>query len=286
MGYLLSASPYHAGLDRSGPVKRLFLTLLLLCSLGIPEAHAERPRMSAQDAYELGLRYLKRGYYVKALEQLNRVRTYYRDDPYALKAELAIADVHFKKSEWDAARVAYDEFQRAHPRYRDLDYVVYRLGLTLYHKAPSVAARDQTWTRQAVDAWTRFGARFPESTWRTEVDQDLAKARARLARKELLVARFYARREAWQSVVGRIEPMLRQYPDCPDQDEALGLLGVGYAKLGQLDMAQAVATRLQTDAPHSRALRDVTHALEKAKAAPPPAPPAEPAPAPPPTPAP
>jgi len=122
--------------------------------------------MSAQEAYELGLRYLKNGSYTKALEQLNRVRTYYRDDPYALKAELAIADVQFKKNEWDSARVAYDEFQRAHPRYRDLDYVVYRLGLTLYRKAPTVAARDQTWTRQAVDTWTRFGARFPESDWR------------------------------------------------------------------------------------------------------------------------
>jgi outer membrane protein assembly factor BamD len=244
-------------------VKRLFLSVLLLLSLGIPKAHAERPRMSAEDTYELGLRYLKRGYPVKALEQFNRVRTYYRDDPYALKAELAIADVHFKKNEWDAARVAYDEFQRAHPRYRDLDYVVYRLGLTLYRKAPTIAARDQTWTRQAVDAWTRFGARFPDSTWRGDVDTDLHKARARLARKELLVARFYERREAWVSVVGRLEPMLRTYPDTPDRVEALGMLGTAYVNLGQPDQAAAVAEKLRAEAPHSRALSRLEKALAK-----------------------
>lgn len=246
-------------------MKRLLLAFLCVLTLATPEARAERPRMSAQEAYELGLRYLKSGSYTKALEQLNRVRTYYRDDPYALKAELAIADVHFKKNEWDAARVAYDEFQRAHPRYRDLDYVVYRLGLTLYRKAPTVAARDQTWTRQAVDTWTRFGVRFPESDWRDDVATDLGKARARLARKELIVARFYARREAWQSVVGRIEPLLRNYPESPDKIEAMGLLGQAYAGLGQIELAQAAAERLKVEAPGSRALRRVERAIAAAQ---------------------
>lgn len=248
-------------------MKRLFLAFLWIFALSSSEARAERPRMSAQEAYELGLRYLKNGSYTKALEQLNRVRTYYRDDPYALKAELAIADVHFKKNEWDAARVAYDEFQRAHPRYRDLDYVVYRLGLTLYKKAPVIAARDQTWTRQAVDAWTRFGARFPDSDWRDEVETDLRAARNRLARKELVIARFYERREAWKSVVGRVEPMLRLYPDTPDTQEALGLLGEAYAGLGQLEQARTVAARLEAEAPGSRHLKRVQKAVAEAEKA-------------------
>lgn len=250
-----------------GAVKRIILAFLCLIFLSVPEARAERARMTAQEAYELGLRYLKNGSYTKALEQLNRVRTYYRDDPYALKAELAIADVHFKKNEWDAARVAYDEFQRAHPRYRELDYVVYRLGMTLYRKAPMVAARDQTWTRQAVDTWTRFGARFPESTWRGEVEESLDDARARLARKELIIARFYARRDAWQSVAGRIEPMLRAYPGSPDEVEALGLLGQARAGLGQIDQARQVTERLKTQAPASRALGQVNKAIADAEKA-------------------
>lgn len=221
--------------------------------------------MTAREAYELGLRYLKNGSYTKALEQLNRVRTYYRDDPYALKAELAIADVHFKKAEWDSARVAYEEFQRAHPRYRELDYVVYRLGLTQYKKAPLVAERDQTWTRQSVDTWTEFLARFPESEWRDDVEKDLGKARARLARKELVIARFYERRGSWMSVAGRVEPMLQAFPDSPDQTEALGLLGQAYAGLGRLDQARSVESRLRADAPGSRALGKVTRAITAAE---------------------
>jgi len=159
--------------------------------------------MTAEEAYNLAQKQIKAGYYTKALEQLNRVRTYYRDDPYALKAELAIADVHFKKNEFDAARLAYEDFMRAHPRYGGLDYVVYRLGQTLIKKAPTVAARDQTWTRQAVNTWLGFANRFPNSEHKDEVEAELRKAQDRLARKELVVARFYARRGAWPAVLGR-----------------------------------------------------------------------------------
>jgi outer membrane protein assembly factor BamD len=239
----------------------ILLTISALL-LGSSPAYAERERMSAEDAYSLGLRYLKRGYYVKALEQFNRVRTYYRDDPYALKAELAIADVHYKKNEWDAARLAYEDFMRAHPRYKDLDYVVYRLGLTLFKKAPQIAARDQTWTRQAVNTWMGFTARFPDSTYRAEVEDMLGKARARLARKELLIARFYERRESWQSVVGRLGPMLQQYPDSPDRAEALSLYGEAWHGLGRQDLAQEQLQKLEAEAPGSRATKRLKRAIE------------------------
>lgn len=226
---------------------RRFLLVVFLGFCVVAPAQAERERMTAEDAYSLGLRYLKRGYYVKALEQFQRVRTYYRDDPYALKAELAIADVHYKKNEWDAARLAYEDFMRAHPRYKDLDFVVYRLGLTVFKKAPAVAARDQTWTTQALHTWAGYPTRFPESTYRPEVEENLAKARARLARKELLVARFYARRKAHTAVLGRTVALLEKYPASPDRHEALLLLGRAALGVGDMDRAQAALVRLDAD---------------------------------------
>ena len=71
---------------------------------------AKRQRMSVSEQYELGLKYMNRGMYTKALEQLNKVRNYHRDDPHAVKAELAIGDVFYKKREWTLARQAYTDF--------------------------------------------------------------------------------------------------------------------------------------------------------------------------------
>ena len=116
-----------------------------------------------------GQRYLKRGYYIKAVEQFNRIRNNYRDDPLAIEAELAIADVHFKKGEWDIARTSYDAFRRRYPRHDRIDYVVYQIGLTFYKKAPRFAGRDQTWTTQAINSWTRFEDKYTTSEYGVEV---------------------------------------------------------------------------------------------------------------------
>ena len=118
---------------------RLALVAVLALGLRSAPAAAAGSRLTAQQTYELGERFARRGVTNKALEQFNRVRTYFRDDPYALKAELAIAELHYKKQEWDAARLAYEDFLRAHPRYVDLDIVdVARLTVHVEIPEPEV----------------------------------------------------------------------------------------------------------------------------------------------------
>ena len=214
-----------------------------------------RKPLTVKEQYELGMKYLKRGYYVKALEQFNRIRNYHRDDPYAVKAELAIADLYYKKSEWDQARLAYEDFLRLHPRHESADYVVYRLGMTSWKKAPKIASRDQTWTRQAVDTWARFEVRYAESEYIDEVNENLDAARNRLARKEFLIGVFYAeQRKAWPAVVGRMQELLRLYPDCKDAPMARAWLAIAHKELDQLEAAQQVASRVLVDE-DARALR-------------------------------
>tara|TARA_B110000037_G_scaffold195845_1_gene232513 strand:+ start:699 stop:1385 length:687 start_codon:yes stop_codon:yes gene_type:complete len=210
-----------------------------------------------EERYESGQRYLSRGYYERALEQFSTLRNYYRDSVYGLRAELAIADVYFKQGEWDLARVSYDEFVRLHPSSEDLDYAVYRLGLTSFKKASGVADRDQTWTQVSVNVWTGFDVRFPDSEYLVEVQEFLAAGRNRLALKQLRIARFYSNRDAWAAVVGRLEGMLRQYPESADTEEALSLYGVGLVSVGRAGDAASVAQRLVTEFPDSDGLRSL-----------------------------
>ena len=158
---------------------RWFLILSLLVGCGVSKR--KRDRMNVSEQYSLGLRYMKRGQHIKAIEQFNRVRNYHRDDPLSVKAELAVGDVYFRKNEWDQARMAYEDFARMHPRHPDLDYVVYKVGMSMYKKAPKISARDQTWTRHSVNAWAGFSGRFPESKYGSDVEQRLTECRERLA---------------------------------------------------------------------------------------------------------
>jgi len=233
----------------------LLAGLLSSLMLSAPSADAAKKEPTVQERYDKGQKYLKRGYYVKALEEFNRIRNYHRDDPMALKAELAIADVYFKKAEWDQARIAYEDFMRMHPRHEDLDYVVFRLGMTSFKKSPRIAARDQTWTRQAVNAWSGFDNRYPSSDHSTEVADNLQKCRDRLARKEYQIGEFYSNRAAWPAAKARMEQVLRQYPNSDSVPDALALLALSQYNLGEQDAAREAVTRLREDHPDARSLK-------------------------------
>ena len=166
-----------------------FVLLVFALGFGAQSADAATQSMTPEQRYEQGQKYMKRGYYQKAMEQFSALRNLNRESSYSVKAELAMADLYYKQSEFDLARVAYEDFARLHPRHEDLDYAVYRLGLSHFQKASKIAARDQTWTQQAVHAWANFERRFPESEYLDEVAEAVAAGRNRLALKELRVAR-------------------------------------------------------------------------------------------------
>ena len=90
----------------------LFLALAL--AGGIPAHAASDDDMTPTERYELGMRLMKRGYYTRALEELNRVRNYHRDDPASVKAELAIAELYYRKGDYEQARLAFEDFARLH----------------------------------------------------------------------------------------------------------------------------------------------------------------------------
>ncbi len=207
---------------------------------------------------------MKRGYYTKALEKFNRVRNYHRDDPLSVKAQLAIADMHYKKGDYEQARFAYEEFSSYHPRHPDLDYVTYRIGLSIYKRAAKANGRDQTATRGAVNVWTGFDTRFPESAYLADATRLLEKGRNRLAAKELTVARFYADRDAWGAVRGRTEYLLRRYPKSDNHADALALLGKSLHAWGEVEEAKNIRERLASDAPDSKQLKSLDRALAKA----------------------
>ena len=152
---------------------------MLLLLFSVP-ALARGPE-SVEETYAQAEKFLKRGYYVKALEEFQSIRNHHRDHPLAVEAELAIADVYYEQGEWDLARMSYSDFQRLHPRHVRLDYAVYRHGSAALQKASRIADRDQTWTQQAVNTWSAARGRLEGMVQRYPSSADLPRALAMLA---------------------------------------------------------------------------------------------------------
>lgn len=254
---------------------RLIPLLLVTLLLGgvVQQAHAKKTRQvntarfkrrTPTEIYEQGLRAMRTGYYTRALENFNRVRNYHRDDPISVKAQLAIADVYFKKGDFEQARFAYEEFATYHPRHENLDYVTFKIGQSIYRRAPKLAGRDQSATKGAVNVWTSFDTRFPGSSHSEEVDKLLSKARNRLAAKELHIARFYEDRKAWGAVAGRTERLVRRFPDSTHVPRAMALLGKAQHAWGDVEGATRTRERLAADHPDSRYVGQLDRILAKA----------------------
>ena len=210
-----------------------------------------KKELTPQERLDRGDRFANNGNYTRALEEYNHVRNYNRDDPVSLEAELAIADLYFKKGDFEQAKLQYEDFARLHPRNEQLDWVVFRTGLCLFKRAPGIAGRDQTPTRQAVNTWTGFAERFADSEHKDEVAEKVGKARGRLARKELQIARFYAKRDAWVAVRRRTEGLAAKYPDASNVPEALAMAAIAYHKTGDAEGATRARDRLVAAAPDS-----------------------------------
>ena len=221
------------------------MSIFLWCILFFPSAHAE----TVEELYEQGQKYVKRGYYTKALESFNNVRNYYRDDPLAQMAELAIADVYFKKAEWDLARYSYDDFRRRYPRHEKADYATFQIGMSFYKKAPKFSGRDQKWTESTIAVWNGFETRYPESEHLTEMQELRSECLERLAKKELGIAEFYEKRKAWDAVRRRGEGLVQDFPQSSHVPEAYALLVQAYVELGDRSAAEMALDRLRSSHP-------------------------------------
>lgn len=260
-------------------LRRLLPALLVLSVAGAPGCQMGRKtstivRVTAsgrepREIYEHGERMIRQGNYDKAVQDFTELRNYHRDDPLSVRAQLALADIHYRKREFEEARYAFEEFATYHPRHPDMDYVAYMIGQSTWRQAPVLVGRDQSLTRAAVNRWSGFSTRFPESEWKDEVETNLHRGIDRLARKELTVARFYARRDAWAGVLGRAAEVVERYPGSSLSEEAMSLLARAYHATGRVDDAKAVRERLVAQFPESSETKTVDRALAKAPGRPP-----------------
>jgi outer membrane protein assembly factor BamD len=223
----------------------------------------------AQDAetnFTRGSEAFEKRNYDEALKYFEYVRSRYPYLDVAKRAELRIADTHFEREEYAEARDAYLNFVKLHPTWPQVDYAAFRAALTHYKEIPSdffllppSEEKDQSEVRNALRAMQDFLRQYPKSEYVAQGEQIVADTRRRLARHELYVAHFYARRERWRAVTHRLETVARDYQGLGFDEEALFGLHDAYTRLNETEKARKALEEIVSRLPG-------TPAAEKAKA--------------------
>lgn len=183
--------------------------------------------------------------YAEAQQYFEYVRAKYPYLEAAKVAELRLADTLFEREQYIEARDAYQNFIKLHPTWPEVDYAAYKAALTHYKEIPSdffllppPEEKDQAEVKNALRAMNDFVRQYPKSKHLPEAQEVITDTRRRLARHELYVAAFYAKREKWNAVANRLENVSRDYQGLGFDEEALFGLYDAYTRLNQPEKAK------------------------------------------------
>ena len=211
----------------------------------------EVEQASEQELFAIGQQHLQYGEYSDATRYLQAVDTRYPGGIYSEQAQLNLIYVAYKTQDYTTALVTADRFLQQHAGSQHTDYVLYMAALTNMSMGDNYirdlfgidrSTRETTSMKTAFSNFQTLVQHFPNSQYTPDALTRMAYIKDRLARHELEIAKFYAKRKAWVAVANRVTDMLRLYPDTYSTIAALPLMQEAYHEMGLTQLEQQAAT--------------------------------------------
>ena len=203
-------------------MKKLFLfftTILLLSGCSWFETSREMEKNAGELVTEGSSAFVS-GDYETAVKAYTDLKDWYPFSKYAILAELKIADAHYLLKEYDQAIIAYEEFEKMHPKNEAVPYIIYRIGLCWFNQLGTID-RDHTPAKNSLIQFNRLIDQYPESEYAQRAKGNIEKCMSNLSGHELYVADFYYKTKKYKAALQRYEYLVENYPDSKESREAL-----------------------------------------------------------------
>ncbi len=206
-------------------MRRIALALALAAAL--PACHTRYTTISGnlklgstpEDNYERGMAEMKDKNYAEAIRFFEYVKAKYPFSNVSLLSDLRVSDIKYAMGRHAEAADSYEKFAKDHPSSDQVEYALYRAGLSHFKAAPSdfvffppVYEKDQRETEKAVTTLREFVQKYPSSTYLAEARKTLSGAEEVLAKRELYVGDYYFKRGNWAGAAGRYKGLADSYP--------------------------------------------------------------------------
>ena len=157
-----------------------------------------------------------------------------------------------------------DKFIRSYPNHPALDYAYYLKGVVLFRDRgffkeltlQDISDRDVSQLEDSFKALKIMVQLFPKSEYFDDAKNRMTYLMNKIAEKELYVARYYMRRDAFIAALNRAKYVLENYPETVHQEEALIIKISAYKNLGINDLASDTQRVLQLNFPNSEFNKD------------------------------
>lgn len=212
----------------------------------------QRPRTAAEyneqarRAYEDAMREYQDSSWEFATQKFTELRRSYPNTPWALKAQMRLADILFEQGRYPEAVSLYQTYVSEHPTDSAVEYARFRVIESQFESVsntifqPPLEERDLATIHEAHTNIRSFRVDYPRYNRNADLRYMLEAVSGLLVRHELYVARFYLARDEFEAAKNRVQYALRTYEATGLEAEAVVLLGEVYLKQKQGAKAEAL----------------------------------------------
>lgn len=191
-----------------------FMLTLNGCAL-IDRWFMPEPELNAEELFEAGNDAIRAKDYVRSVEYFTKLKESFPFSPYAVEAELSLADSYYLDEEWLMAAEAYKEFETMHPRHESIPYILYQIGMSNLKTYTSID-RPPTAVEEAYSYFTRVRDTYAGDEYATKATEQMVNCRKLMAEYEINLADFYFRTENYGAARLRYQKVIDDYTDVPE----------------------------------------------------------------------
>lgn len=195
-------------------MKFLFPLISIICFsfLFLGCVSEEKNLSTAEGAFKYAKEFEDAERYEIALSKYADVKNKFPYSHLATEAELAIAEVHYKRESFAEAQISFQNFRDLHPKHAKIDFVVYRIAMSFYSQLPETFDRDLALGSDAIYHFDELIKNYPKSEYVAECKEKRDETFQKLTEKELYIADFYLKQKKFTAALRRFENALLKYP--------------------------------------------------------------------------
>jgi len=211
-------------------------------------------RLSSEEAFAKGQELMAAEKFDSAREHFAHAFQTAPNSEIGREALLLQADAYYLaggESNFIRAEGKYRDFNNRYPTSDKGAYVQFQIASSL-EKRERKPDRDTTETTKAIVAHEELLALYPTSEYAAEALAAVERLNVTLAEHEYLVAKYQFRRGLHKAAIDRIEYLMEHFPEYPEMDKALCILGRARHQLKESEEAEKIYARLRSEYPESQ----------------------------------
>ena len=214
--------------------------------------------LTAERIYTKAAKNIDVGNYVLATQDLEALEARYPYGEYSEKGQIALIYLYYKQKEAPQAEAAIERFIHTHPKYPDIDYVLYIKGLVhfeenfglLFQYLPlDKYKREKSESYKAFLSFKNLIVHYPNSKYSEDARKRLIYLKNQMALHELHVAKYYLKKEAYVAAINRLNYILTDLDGSTATPKALSLLHHSYKTMGMQTQADSALKTLNYNFP-------------------------------------